>query len=336
MSEPKSYVPDPKMLKRLAKVAVRTGLNVQPGQDVVLTAPVVALPLVRAITSEANRAGAALVTPLLADDGITLARYEHSTDAGFDRAADWLYRGMADAYASNAARLAIYAEDPQLLAGQNPDHVARAAKANAVAYKVASDYISSMKVNWSITSYPAPAWAARVFPELPEAQATEKLARAIFAVSRITGDDPVAGWRTHAAALAERVGWLNGQAFDALHFRAEGTDLVVGLAEGHRWLGGSVTAQNGVTCIPNIPTEEVFTTPHSTRVAGVVRFGKPLALQGNLVENIEMKFEGGRAVKASASAGEALLTELISRDDGAAVNERSKVTRLQRLKVTHP
>ncbi len=318
MSEPTSYQPDPEMLKRLALVAVRTGLNVQPGQDVVLTAPVVALPLVRAIASEAYRAGAALVTPLLSDDGITLARYEHSTDAGFDRAADWLYRGMAEAFGGNAARMAIYAEDPQLLAGQNPDHVARAAKANAVAYKVASDYISSMKVNWSIVSYPAPAWAARVFPELPEAQATEKLAQAIFAVSRISGDDPAAGWRDHAAALAKRVGWLNGQAFDALHFRAEGTDLIVGLAEGHRWLGGSITAQNGVECIPNIPTEEVFTTPHSTRVDGVVRSSKPLALQGNLIDNIEMKFESGRAVKALASAGEALLQEQIGRDDGAA------------------
>jgi len=313
-----AYQPDPELLKRLTEVSVQVGLNLQPGQDLVLTAPVVALPLAREVAAAAYRAGAGLVTTLLSDDGLTLARYENGRPESFDRATDWLYHGMAEAFAGGAARMAIYAEDPQLLAGQNPDYVARAAKANSAAYKPAAEHISSMRINWTITSYPTPSWAARVFPDLAPDAATEKLAQAIFAATRVTGPDPVAEWKAHAARLQERVDWLNERDFQALHFRGPGTDLTVGLADGHRWLGGAVTAQNGVTCIPNLPTEEVFTTPHCLRTEGTVRASKPLALQGNLVEGIEMTFAGGRAVKATATRGEDLLRELISRDEGAA------------------
>lgn len=312
------FIPDPELIQKLAVASVRAGLNLQPGQDLVLTSPVVALPLARAITAEAYKAGAGLVTVLLSDDGLTLARYENATDESFDKAPNWLMNGMKEAFAAGAARLAIYAEDPQLLAGQNPDHVSRAAKAHALAYKPAAEYIAGMAVNWNIVSYPAPAWAARVFPDLSPNDATAKLSDAIFAASRVTGDDPVADWKAHAATLAERVKWLNDHNFDALNFRAEGTDLTVAMGVNHRWLGGAVTAQNGISAIPNIPTEEVFTTPDARRTSGYVRASKPLALQGNLVEGIEMTFEEGRAVKATATKGQDLLQELISRDEGAA------------------
>ena len=312
------YTPDPKMMDKMASAVVRAGLNLQKGQDLVMTAPVIALPLARAITAEAYRAGAGLVTVLLSDDDLTLARYENAHDDSFDAAPTWLMNGMAEAFKSGAARMAIYAEDPELLAGQDPAHVSRAAMAHSKAYKPAAEYISGFAVNWSICSYPNPKWAARVFPDLPVAEATEKLAQAIYAASRVTGDDPVADWKAHTETLAERRDWLNAQAFDALHFRADGTDLTVGLGVNHRWLGGAVTGQNGVTYVPNLPTEEVFTTPDNRRTDGVVTASKPLALQGNLVENIRMEFKDGRAVNATADTGEDLLNELISRDDGAA------------------
>ncbi len=315
VSDPKGI--DPSMLDRLAEVAVRVGLNLQPGQDLVLTAPVAALPLVRRVAAAAYRAGAGLVTPILADEEVALARYRNARDDSFDRAPGWLYRGMAEAYAGNAARMAIVGENPMLLAEQDPAKVARAGKANALAYKPALEKISNFDINWSIVAYPGAAWARQVFPNLPEDDAVAKLAQAIFAASRLEGDDPVASWTAHNAALKARTAWLNDQRFEALHFTGAGADLLVGLADGHEWHGGASTAKNGISCNPNIPTEEVFTTPHAQRVEGRVRASKPLAHQGSLIEGIEVRFEGGRIVEAKADRGEAVLLKLLDSDEGA-------------------
>ncbi len=308
---------DPAMLDRLAEVAVRVGLNLQPGQDLVLTAPVAALPLVRRVAAAAYRAGAGLVTPILADEEAALARYRNAGDDSFDRAPGWLYRGMAEAYASNAARMAIVGDNPMLLAEQDPAKVARAGKANALAYKPALEKISNFDINWSIVAYPGAAWARQVFPGLPEEEAVARLAQAIFAASRLDGNDPVAAWEAHNAALKARSRWLNDQRFAALHFTGPGTDLTVGLADGHEWHGGASTAKNGISCNPNIPTEEVFTTPHAQRIEGRVRASKPLAHQGSLIEGIEVRFDAGRIVEAKADRGEAVLLKLLDSDEGA-------------------
>ncbi|SFQ56063.1 aminopeptidase [Donghicola eburneus] len=307
----------PEALDKLADVAVKVGLNLQEGQDLVITAPVEALPLVRRITAAAYRAGAGVVTPILSDAGITLARFENAQDASFDKAADWLYAGMAEAFKGNAARLAIVGEDPMLLAEQDPEKVSRAGKANSIAYKPALEKIANFDINWTIVSYPTVAWASRVFPDLPEAEAVEKLANALFSSSRVLDADSVANWTDHNANLRKRTAWLNEQRFDALHFSGPGTDLTVGLAEDHEWHGGASTATNGITCNPNIPTEEVFTTPHSARVDGVARSTKPLSHQGSLIDDIQVRFEAGKIVEAKASKGEAVLQKLLDSDEGA-------------------
>jgi len=304
-------------LQRLARVAVRVGLNLQPGQDLVLTAPLSAAPLVRAIAAEAYQAGAGLVTPLFADEGVALARYHHGCDASFDRAPGWLYDGMAAAFGANAARMAIVGDDPMLFSGEDPAKVARASKANAIAYRPALDRIVNFDINWTILAWPGAAWAGRMFPDLAPDAAQARLADAIFAASRIDGADPVADWAAHSARLAERSGWLNGQRFAALHFTGPGTDLTVGLADGHEWHGGASTAKNGVSCNPNIPTEEVFTTPHALRVEGHVAASKPLSHQGSLIDGIAVRFEGGRITQASATRGQDVLLKLLDSDDGA-------------------
>ncbi|PWG17725.1 aminopeptidase [Salibaculum griseiflavum] len=309
---------DTKMLDKLAEVAVQVGLGLEPGQNLVLTAPVEALPLVRRIAAAAYRAGAANVTPILSDEAVTLARFEHGTDVAFDSAPDWLYKGMGEAFANNAARLAISADNPLLLKGQDPDKTSRASKANSTAYKPALEKIANFDINWNIVSYPGRAWAKQVFPDLPEDEAVAKLAEAIFAASRVDRADPVAEWQAHNARLRARTEWLNAEGFSALHFTGGGTDLTVGLAEGHEWKGGASEAKNGITCNPNIPTEEVFTTPHKDRVDGVARASKPLVYQGTPIENIEVRFENGRIVEASASEGEATWKKLIDTDEGAA------------------
>ncbi len=167
-------------------------------------------------------------------------------------------------------------------------------------------------------AYPGAAWASKVYPDLSVEEAQGKLMDAIYAASRLEGDDPVANWAAHTAVLKERVNWLNGQNFSALHYTGPGTDLRLGLADGHIWKGGASPALNGVVCQPNIPTEEVFTCPHAYKVDGIVAATKPLAHQGNVIENIAVRFEAGRIVEATASKGEDVLNALLKTDDGAS------------------
>ncbi|MBB3388707.1 aminopeptidase [Rhizobium sp. BK275] len=308
---------DPVKLERLAEVAIKVGLQLQHGQDLVITAPVVALPLVRLITKHAYLAGAGLVSTFYSDEETTLARYQYGSDESFDRASGWLYDGMAKAYEKGSARLAIAGDNPMLLSEQDPSKVGRANRANSTAYKPALEKISNFDINWNIVSYPNPSWAKVVFPDDPEAIAVAKLAKAIFAASRVDLDDPIAAWTEHNANLAKRSSWLNGERFASLHFTGPGTDLTVGLADGHEWHGGASTAKNGITCNPNIPTEEVFTTPHALRVEGHVSSTKPLSHQGTLIDNIRVRFEGGRIVEAKASRGEEVLNKVLDTDEGA-------------------
>lgn len=317
MTSPSYETIDPVKLDRLAEVTVRVGLNLQPGQDLLLTAPAAALPLVRLIAAHAYKAGAGLVTPFLSDEELALARYRHAPDASFDRAADWLYEGMAKAFSENTARLAIVGDNPMLLSGEDPQKVARANKANSLAYKPALEKIAGFDINWNIIAFPGTEWAKQVFPGEEEAVAVNKLADAIFAASRVDVDDPIAAWATHNQALHVRRDWLNGQRFSALYFIGPGTDLSVGLADGHEWQGGTSKAKNGIICNANIPTEEVFTTPHALRVEGHVSSTKPLSYQGTLIDDISVRFEGGRIVEAKAARGEAVLAKVLDTDEGA-------------------
>jgi aminopeptidase len=308
---------DPVKLDRLAEVAVKVGLRLAPGQDLLLTAPAAALPLVRRIAEHAYKAGAGLVTPILSDEAVTLARYRFANDASFDRAASWLYDGMAKAFGDNTARLAIVGDNPMLLSGEDPAKVARASKANSKAYQPALEKIVNFDTNWNIIAYPSLSWATQVFPDDAEDVAVAKLADAIFAASRVDRDDAIAAWETHNAVLRTRTEWLNGRRFSALHYTGPGVDLIIGLADGHEWEGGASTAKNGITCNANIPTEEVFTTPHCRRVSGHVVSSKPLSYQGTLIDNIAVKFEEGRIVEAKASRGEEVLNKVLDTDEGA-------------------
>src|SRR5580693_1461208 len=308
---------DPVKLDRLAEVAIKVGLNLQPGQDLLLTAPSTALPLVRKIAEHAYKAGAGLVTPFLSDEAVTLARFRFAPDDSFDRAAGWLYEGMAKAFAANTARLAIVGDNPMLLSGEDPAKVSRASKANSIAYQPALEKIVNFEVNWNIVAYPSVSWASRVFPGDEEDVAVAKLADAIFAASRVDDDGAVAAWEKHNATLRARTEWLNGQRFHALHYSGPGTDLTIGLADGHEWEGGASTAKNGITCNPNVPTEEVFTTPHAARVEGRVVSTKPLSYQGTLIDDIAVRFEAGRIVEAKASRGEEVLNKVLDTDEGA-------------------
>ena len=267
-------------LDKLAELSIKTGVALQNGQDLLITAPLEAAPLVRRLTFHAYQQGCGIVTPLYTDPEVTLLRYKNASKESFDKSTDWLFDAMGVAFDQNTARLAVVGEDPMLLSGQNADDIGRANQAVSKASSPVRERITRFDVNWNIIAWPGTQWAKRVFPNLEEGEAQKQLAKAIFQASRLEGKDPIENWNLHNKNLRERTNWLNAKNFAALHFYGEGTDLKVGLADGHEWMGGASKARNGVVCNPNIPSEEVFTTPHALKVNGYVKSTKPLSHQG--------------------------------------------------------
>ena len=305
-------------IDKLANLAVKRGVGLQKGQNLLITAPIESLPLVRKIAEHAYKEGASIVTPLFTDSDITLSRFKYAPDESFDSATDWLFNGMGEAFDNNTARMAIAGDDPMLLSQMDPDKVSRANKAMAKAYKPARERITEFKINWNIVSWPGSAWASRVFPELPLDEAIVKLADAIFDASRASVDDPIQAWDDHNEKLRIKTNWLNEKNFAALQYNGPNTNLRVGLADEHEWMGGASKAQNGIICNPNIPSEEVFTTPHAYKVDGTVSSTKPLSYQGTLIDNIKVTFKDGKIIEAHASKGEEVLQKVLKSDEGAS------------------
>ena len=304
-------------LESLAEVAVKVGVNIQPGQELVMTASTEALPLVRLITKHAYLNGASLVTTFFSDEQSTLARYRGAPDGSFDVAAGWLFEGMAKAFGNGAARLAVVGENPELLANEDSEKVSRAARARGAAYKPAAKFMADFAINWSICSYATKAWSRKVFPDLAPRDAQKALFDAIFKASRSDCEDPIANWKAHNLALSAHTKYLDEMNFATLHFRGPGTDLKVGLADNHKWCAAGGKAQNGVFCNANVPSEEVFTTPQKMRVESIASSTKPLNLGGTIVDNIRIRFEGGKVVEAGATRGSDALQRLIGTDEGA-------------------
>jgi aminopeptidase len=304
-------------LDLLAEVAVKVGLGLQPGQELVMTASLDSLQLARRITEHAYRAGATLVTTLYTDDEATLTRYRFAPNESFDHAAGWLFDGMAAAFKNGAARLAISGTNPALLSNEDPERVGRANRTMSQAYRPALELITRHAINWTIVASATPAWAAAVFPGESADTALAKLWDAIFSTTRINTADPVTAWSDHDAGLQRRAAMMNEKRYAWLHYNGPGTDFRLGLDSDHNWLGGGTTAGNGIYCIPNMPTEEIFTTPHKDRADGVVTATKPLSHQGTMIEGIQVRFEGGRIIHAKASRGQDVLQKLIDTDEGA-------------------
>lgn len=304
-------------LDKLAELSIKTGVALAAGQDLLITAPYEAAPLVRRLAYHAYKAGAGVVTPLFSDPAVTLMRYQNARPESFDHATQWLFDGMAAAFDANTARLAVVGEDPMLLSEQNPDSVGRSNQALSKASSAVRERITRFDVNWNIIAWPGTEWAKQVFPELSDQDAQVALADAIFKASRADQEDPIGAWAVHNKNLRMRTDWLNERNFAALRFYGGGTDLTVGLAKDHEWMGGASVARNGITCNPNIPSEEVFTTPHAQKVEGTVRSTKPLSHQGTLIEDISVTFKEGRIIEASASRGQDVFLKLLDTDDGA-------------------
>lgn len=304
-------------LRRFAEVAVKVGVGLQKGQKLFVNANIEALPLTRLVVEEAYKAGSRLIVTQLYDEQLNLARYRHAPRDSFQEYAAFMVEARLKALDEGYAWLSILADDPEILRGQDSELIRQASQTAARFSKPFSDRISGFATNWCIIGAASPRWAQLVFPNDPPARQMERLWEAIFKASRVDQHDPVAAWMAHAENLERRVQQLNAKRYAALHFRGPGTDLYVGLADGHLWAGGAGRAQNGARCIPNMPTEEVFTTPHRERVEGWVRSTKPLSLHGNLLEGIRVRFQQGQVVEAQADRGQEILQHLLETDEGA-------------------
>ena len=300
-----------------AKLAVREGVGLARGQELIVAADLDHAPLVRRVVAEAYRAGARHVEVLWSDPEVVVTRRTEGSDEAVAYAPSWLYDGITRAHRDDAARLGIVGTDPGLLARVDPQRVAASSRAQSLAKKEMSELITGGHMNWCLVGAPTPGWAAKVFPDVPVNEAVARLWEAIFFTSRVLEPDPAAAWAEHCRDLTLRKDWLNGLRLDAIHFTGPGTDLRVGLVENHAWVGVRSTFKNGITCSPNIPTEEVFTMPHRLRVDGRVTSSKPLSVRGQLVDGIVVEFRAGRAVGARAAEGDETLQRLLASDDGA-------------------
>jgi aminopeptidase len=304
-------------LQALAALCVSVGVNVQRDQELIVSAPIEARVLVRHVAATAYRAGAKLVTCLYDDPQLLRARFDHGGEDTLDCAAGWLSQGIARALEAGAARLFIHGPYPELLTGIEPQRVARMHQALAAATQAEAALTADLRVNWCAIPFVTGSWARTVRPDLAPDTAIARLWEDLCAVLRIDDDDPVERWRAHLRMLGARCESLQERRFDALHFYDGQTDLRIGLARGHRWVGGASVAANGVQAVCNLPTEEVFTCPHRERAEGRLVVSRPLALGGAVVEGLVLTFRDGQVVETHARGGQQMIDTLLATDEGA-------------------
>ena len=303
-------------LDRYGKLAVRVGVNLQPGQRLVIRSPVEAASFTRRITEQAYKAGASFVDVMWRDDHVLLARYLHAGADSLDVYSSWRATSAMEGAERGDALISVLAEDPALFVDVDPARVARVLKVGREKLMPFTRLTMAHAFRWCVVSSAIPAWAARVFPEDADT-AEERLWDEIFKTVRVDQPGHIEAFERHIEVLAERRKRLTEASFRELHFRGPGTDLTVGLPEGHLWCGGAVFAADGLRSVPNLPTEEVFTSPHCERVNGVLRASRPLAYNGQLIEGIELTFSGGKITHAKASRGSEALHKIIETDEGA-------------------
>lgn len=305
------------MIDRYAQLAVKVGVNIQPGQTLVITSPLASADFVRKIARKAYEAGAKHVHTEWTDDELTRIKYDLAPDEAFLEFPMWRAKGFEEMAENNAAFLSIVAANPDLLKGVNPERIAMMNKTTGQAMNKFRSYAMSDKVSWSVIAVPSPAWAATVFPDLPQQEQMHALWQAIFETTRITTNDPVKAWQDHNDLLNAKAEMLNDKRYRYLHYEAPGTNLTIELPSAHIWVGAGSHNEKGTPFMANMPTEEVFTTPLKHGVNGTVRSTKPLSYSGNLIEEFTLTFEQGRIVDFTAEKGYEVLKRLIETDEGS-------------------
>lgn len=304
-------------LDRYAEVIVKIGLNVQPGQRILVFASLEAVPLVRAVAKHAYKLGATLVTPLFGDDALTRIRIENAPPDSLEVYPEWLADGRLRSAQNGDALLSIVGPRPDYFAGLDPKALTTLQRTAGRYNKPASAMVARSDISWLLVAVATPEWAARLFPEVPADERQARLWEVLFDLCRVSAPDPHAAWQTHIADLDTRVQYLNAKQYRELRYTGPGTDLSVGLVENHIWEGGASLLPSGIPFVANIPTEEVFTMPHRERTSGTVHATMPLDRSGVTIEDFSLRFEAGRVVDVQAAKGEEILRGIVDTDDGA-------------------
>lgn len=306
------------MLEKYAELVIKTGINIQQNQILVISSPLECAPFARLLAENAYKAGAREVVMNWKDELSSKIKFLLAPDEIFDEFPDWQKEFYLSYARKGAGFISIAASDPELLKEVNPERVVRVQKASNTALKEYRERMMSNKNAWSVVSIPTEAWAKKVFPGMEAGVAVEKLWTAIFEAVRVDMPDPVAAWKEHSQQLKQSLDYLNTHKCKLLHFKNSlGTDLEVELPAGHLWLGGPEYTAEGIEFVANMPTEEVFTLPEKTGVNGVVVSSKPLNYNGTLIDGFSLTFKDGRIVDCKAEQGYEVLKKLVETDEGS-------------------
>ncbi|MCL2235135.1 MAG: aminopeptidase [Defluviitaleaceae bacterium] len=307
------------ILKNYAKLVAVSGVNVQKGQPIIIAADISAAKFARLVQEACFDAGASDVFMNWRDEVSARTHYLKAADEIFDQFPDWLVQRAKHYDDKGVGYVMIYSDNPDNLNGVDPDRIKRFAKISREKTTETAALRMSNKLRWTICAVPSPSWAKKIFPDLDECAAVEKLWERILKASRADGPDPIAEWKAHRESFVKRVDYLNEAQFDKLRFKNSlGTDLVLGMPKEHIWKGGGSVDKDGLYFHPNMPTEEIYTAPDANRADGKVVASLPLSYQGSLIDGIEIDFKDGKAVSYKAKEGDAVLKSIVEMDEGSA------------------
>lgn len=307
-----------KAIEKYVELVIKKGINLQKGQILVINSPVETFEFTRELTAKAYEVGASEVVVNWFDEISLKYKYLYGEDKIFDIFPEWQKEFYEYYRKKGAAFLSIYSTDPDVLKEVDKNRVARYEKAKGIALKEYRDNIMENSNQWSVVSIPTKAWARRVFPELKEEFAINEMWKLILHIVRADKEDPILEWENHLNILKNRMDYLNSKKFEKLIYKNSlGTNLEIGLPEGHRWISGGENSKGGVYFVANIPTEEIFTMPHREKVNGVVVSTKPLIYGGSTIKDFTLKFVDGKIVEYSAKVGEEILGKLLDIDENS-------------------
>ncbi len=305
-------------LNEYARLTVDVGINLQKGQPLVISAPVEGADFVRLLAKNAYASGASDVYINWSDGALIKLKYENAPISVFENFPKWKCDAMVDYAEKGAGFISIHADDPELLKDIDPKKIAAANKSAGLGMKPFRKYTMNDINSWCVIAIPTKGWAQRVFKNLNENEAVEKLWEAIFKATRMDLENPVQAWKDHINNLEEKVDYLNDIRFKNLHYTSSnGTDLKVELPKNHKWAGGGGKNAKGTFFVANIPTEEVYTLPHKNGVNGIVYSTKPLNYSGSLIDDFKVVFKDGKVVNFEAKVGQEILKNLLDIDEGA-------------------
>lgn len=305
-------------LQEYAKLIVNIGVNVQEGQDIVLRCPVECYEFGRMIVEEGYKAGAKEVIVHWGDEQISRLTYDYADLSVFETVQEWQAESRNKYAREGACFITISGGDPEIFKGVDSAKLKAYAKACDKAFEEFYNRMMASEIPWNVVAVPNKKWAMKVFPELSEEEAVEKLWEAVFFAVRIGESDVVEAWRKHNQSLAEQCKKLNELQFEKLHYKNSlGTDFIVGLVENHIWEGGAEEDSKGVTFVANMPTEEVFTMPDCRVADGKVVSSLPLSFEGTLIKNFSLTFKNGRVEEFTAEEGYEALERLLNSDEGS-------------------